>query len=340
MREEQNNSRQLYIEFLKGLAIFTVLIFHIDLCYMPEPDHILTKLISQFFNTTRVFFFCSGFGLYYSYLRKPIEWKDFIKKRFLKVYLPYIIIVFICFLVPYTYEYDDRFSALLSHIFLYKMFIPKYIGSFGPFWFMSSIFQYYLLFYALIKMKNKVNNNRLFLSIWIVISLLWSILIWRLLLFNKNLDSVLSTFFFLHCAIFVLGMLCAEYLYQNKEFSLTVQQLVLICIAMLIPIFLLVGCDMYYLKEIPRDILIICLCTILWAICGNKIRRFIAWVGSFSFEWYLTHMLILDGLYRLFKLVGNSNKVLFSIIGFIITAFAAWLYHRFVQNVLFRRLRI
>ena len=42
-----------------------------------------------------VFFFCSGFGLYLSYLRKPIGFVDFMQKRMLKIYVPYIIVIFI-----------------------------------------------------------------------------------------------------------------------------------------------------------------------------------------------------------------------------------------------------
>ena len=205
---------------------------------------------------------------------------------------------------------------------------------------MSSIFQYYLLFYAIIKMKDKINNNRLFLSIWIGISIIWSLIAWHFPLFEATLQWVFSSFFFLHGAIFVLGMICAGYLYQNKEFSLTALQLLLICIAMVIPMLLLIGSDMIYLKEIPRDILIIWLFTIAWAVCGNKIRAFFAWIGSFSFEWYLIHMLILQALYLLLKPIGLANEVFFAIVGIIITALAAWLYHQFVQNVLYRRLKI
>ena len=335
MREEQNGGRQLYIEFLKGITIFSIVIVHIEFCYMPSSPNFISFILDKFIYCPKVFFFCSGFGLYYSHLRHPLQWTDFIKKRFVKVYLPYILVIFICALVPYTYAEDDRFAALLSHVFLYKMFVPKYIQSFGPYWFISSIFQYYLLFYGIVKMKDKVNNTRLFLLIWVVISLIWSLLGGFFPQYKKMLAWVYDACFLGHGVIFVLGMLCAESLYQNKEFSITAKQLLLVCIAMGIFLILLHGNEMYTLKEIPWDVMLLCLFTIAWIICGNTLQKFGGWIGSISFEWYLTHMLILECYYRLVKPVGITNEILFAGSGIIITIFAAWLYHQFVKRVLF-----
>ena len=342
MQEEQNSGRLLYIDYLKGLSIIIVVLYHIQKCYIYSIPYIVARVIVDPFSlVTRVFFFCSGFGLYYSHLRNPLPWTDFIKKRFVKIYLPYIIIIFICALVPYTYAGDDRLAALLSHIFLYKMFIPKYIQSFGPYWFISSIFQYYLLFYAIIKMKNKVNNNKLFLSIWIAISLVWSILAWCFPLIREKLDWVFDACIFLHGCIFAWGMLTAELLYQKKLVFITVKNLLLTtCISLGISLIATFGTDIQNLREIPRTIFCMCFITIAWAISGDAIRRIFAWFGSFSFEWYLTHMLILEGLFRLTKPVGIKNLLVFCAAGLIISAFAAWLYHQFVKRVLFSKIKM
>ena len=259
----------------------------------------------------------------------------------MKVYLPYILIIFVCALVPYTYADDDRFAALLSHVFLYKMFVPKYCQSFGPYWFMSSIFQYYLLFYAIIKLKDKVNNNKRFLLIWIVISLVWSILAWCFPLIREKLDWVFDTCIFLHGWVFAWGLLTAELLHQKKVVFVTVKNLLLTtCISMVVTLIATYGTDIQYLKEIPRGVFLMCFATIAWAICGEAIQRFIVWCGSFSFEWYLTHMLILEGIFRLTNPVSLKNQLIFCGSGFIITAFAAWLYHQFVKRVLFGKIRV
>ena len=343
MWEDSNGGRQSYIEFLKGLSILLIVIFHIDLCYIVSPRFFLSKLTFHFSFATRVFFFCSGFGLYYSLVQNPLRWTDFIRKRYLKVYLPYILIVFVCALVPYTYAYEDRFSALMSHVFLYKMFIPKYVNSFGPFWYMSTIFEFYLFFYLIVRMKNKMNNNRLFLIIWIVINLVWGTLAWLFPKFEgffwNEYGNLYATFFFFHGWIFALGMLIAEMLYQNKKVFVSFSHLVIGIVVMAL-FYRLMSDDMIYLKEIPRAVLFMCFFTAAWVVCGDTIRRFIVWLGSFSFEWYLTHMLILEGLYRLIKPVGIAKEVVFTGMGIVITAFAAWLYHQFVKKVLFHKIRM
>ena len=62
-----------------------------------------------------VFLLCSGFGLYYSYLKKNVNSTQFIKRRFLKIYIPYIIVVLVSAMIPFMYDRSDRIIALLSH---------------------------------------------------------------------------------------------------------------------------------------------------------------------------------------------------------------------------------
>lgn len=66
---------------------------------------------------------CSGFGLYLSYLNKPLTYSQFLKRRFLKVYLPYIIIILVSALIPFYNTSSDKLLQILSHIFLFKMFL-------------------------------------------------------------------------------------------------------------------------------------------------------------------------------------------------------------------------
>ena len=330
-----SGSRQSYIEFLKGLSILTIVLFHIDFDFMPDAPPILLTVIGPFMHATRIFFFCSGFGLYYSYLRHPVTYPAFLKKRFQKVYLSYILVAAICAIVPYTYEYSDRFAAFLSHVFLYKMFIPKYCHSFGPFWYMSAIFQYYLLFYALIRMKEKIHNDRIFLLIWTVISLVWCTLAWRIPQIEGTLKNVYGTFILLHAWIFTLGMLMAQELRKRGSFSVSWKQLI-ICLLTVFPVYLFVGKNSLYLNEIPRAVLILCLFTICWAVCGKTIRQFVQWIGSFSFEWYLVHMVLVEGIFRLLKPVGFLHQALTGILGLTVSGLAGWLYHQFVTKVIYR----
>ena len=69
------------------------------------------------------------------------------KHRFVKIFIPYIIIVIISFLIPCMYTGSHRVFALFSHIFLFKMFAEQFVSSFGiQFWYISTLFQLYLIF--------------------------------------------------------------------------------------------------------------------------------------------------------------------------------------------------
>ena len=142
------------LSFLKGFAMFTVVLMHLIQVFANQ------ELVSPFLwgaaslggTGGHVFVICSGFGLTLSQMRRPLHFGAFLKRRFVKIYVPYILIVLISYFSPY-FEYLNayRFRALLSHIFLYKMFSEKYICSFGlQFWFISTIFQLYLLFFRCI----------------------------------------------------------------------------------------------------------------------------------------------------------------------------------------------
>jgi len=79
------------VDFLKGFSMFSIVAFHV-LKVLPIPYFFIE--IMKFGGTgVHVFIFVSGFGLYYSFLRKPMTYVEFIKKRFVKVYIPYIIVV-------------------------------------------------------------------------------------------------------------------------------------------------------------------------------------------------------------------------------------------------------
>jgi len=141
-------------------------------------------------------------------LSNYINYKIFFKKRISKVLIPYYVIITFIFifnlLIPL---FSDGLYAYLSHIFLYKMFIEKYEGSFGgQFWFISTIIQFYLIYPLLVKAVNKYNSLLCLLS-GIIISLTYSIVI---SLKGYGDVRVVNSFFIQYLWEFVLGMVVAK----------------------------------------------------------------------------------------------------------------------------------
>ena len=119
-----NGKRVELVDYLKGFSIFTISLMHLMSCMDSIPSLIIT--LSAIGGTgVHVFFLCSGFGLYTSYLHHKIEYIEFLKKRLFKIYVPYIVIVLVSFLLPWMYSGNDKVTALFSHVFLFKMFITS-----------------------------------------------------------------------------------------------------------------------------------------------------------------------------------------------------------------------
>ena len=68
-----------------------------------------------------------------------------------------------------------------------------------------------------------------------------------------------------------------------------------------------------YINEIPSTCCLLILFTLLWAVFKEvkPVRRLIEWLGSISFEWYLTHMFFIDILLKFIHPKGFPQEVAF-----------------------------
>ena len=137
------------VSFLRGYSIFTIMLMHLVMNELTGPLH---KAVLFGSAGVHVFILCSGFGLYLSYLRKPLRYKDFLKRRFGKVWMPYAIAVLLwgVWLIITTGLYPIK--EVLSHLLLYKMFSTELDTSLCyPYWFISTIIQFYLFWPLIVK---------------------------------------------------------------------------------------------------------------------------------------------------------------------------------------------
>jgi peptidoglycan/LPS O-acetylase OafA/YrhL len=138
------------IDFLRGISIFTIVLMHFCQGY---ASGVLSKALAFGGAGVHVFILCSGLGLYLSYLRKPIGYKDFLRKRFAKVYVPYAIAVLLWGLWLLVSEGTFPVLEVASHLLLYKMFSVELDTSLcGPYWFISTIIQFYLAWPLIVRL--------------------------------------------------------------------------------------------------------------------------------------------------------------------------------------------
>lgn len=318
------------INYLKGFSIFTIVLMH---CMQVFLDGFWNKAISFGGAGAHVFIFCSGFGLYLSYLNRPESYIVFLKKRLNKIYFPYIIVIFLFCLWRLHTAASINWKEVVSHIFLYKMFDSELNTSICyHFWFISTIIQFYI-FFPLIRqfLKKKMGG----IIIAFTISITWSSLVAFL---DYDAYRSWSSFFLQYLWEFVLGMYIAEkvkYNYIDDKFiikKIKVKYLV-ICtiIGMLLYGFMgWYGGILKLYNDIPSILGYISILLLIYKLNIKCINKFFLFTNKFSYEWYLIHGLTLMIVHNKFDRIIPLWLII--IISIISSYFLAWLfsesYHR------------
>lgn len=276
------------IDYLRGFSITTIVLMHLLHCY-ELPDSIM-KAIAFGGAGVHVFILCSGFGLYLSYLNRPLEYKDFLKRRFGKVYWPMAIVCLVMALWM-AYQGQDVLMPLLGNLLLFKMFVPELENSMGgQMWFISTIIQFYIAWPLIIRIVESRGGGY-----WkpLLISLLWSSLVGLL---GYSEERVWNSFFLQYLWEFCLGMKLAE-LYVKRSYRLELPKwkyLIPICILCmsLTGLMGVMGFPWKLYNDIPSLVGYTFLALIIYKIGITSLNRFFSYTNKFSYEWYLVHILI------------------------------------------------
>lgn len=280
------------IDYLRGFSIFTIVLMHLIQSY-PIPQIIRTA--SSFGGAgVHVFILCSGFGLYLSHLNKPLSYINFLKRRFIKVYIPYIAIILLSACIPCYASSENKFIELLSHIFLFIMFNESLEGSLGyQMWFISTIIQFYLLWPILVKLfmgKHKWYGT----ASAFLISLLWGMLT---VLLKTNDMRIWNSFFLQYLWEFILGMKLAE-IYYNRNFpSIKIPSYRYIIPIAIIGVGLtgITGIKGGWFKifnDVPSLMGYLSIAILAYKLLPKIFKKFIIFTNQISYEWYLVHVLI------------------------------------------------
>ena len=270
--------------------MLTIVLYHL-LQYLPLPP-LLAKANSLLGSGIYIFFFSSSYGLFFS---KKNTWKNFYSKRFEKMLLPYYIgITLIVILNHFAGVYPESWGAYFSHLFLYKMFHEPYISSYGPqFWFISTIVQFYLVWPLFLLLAKHLKTTQLLLFSFGV-SLLYSILVFRLGLQHERIwvSSVIQYFW-----VFALGLSTAKEQWLPRLLQLgPIRHSVLLIIgtAAVVIISELLGDKGRIFNDYFMFIAYFSACVLLYLLAQylHFITRFVLWIESFSYSLYIIHLFI------------------------------------------------
>lgn len=323
------------VDFSRGFAIFSIMMFHY-LLYM-KPAYPLNKMI--FFGGTGIhlFILLSGFGLYYSYLHRPERFFPFLKRRLMKVYFPYIIVVSLSALLSlFIPVYKSSLYAYGGHVFLYKMFDQDIMGSYGnQLWFISMIFQFYFSFHVIRWFKSRFHDSW-FIILSVLLSLLWATVV---VAFGKQGQRVWDSFFLQFFWEFALGMVIAERVVNHKKINF--QQLSQFTV-LLIGI---VNCAAYALLALKggswgkffNDYFALIgyasITLFIYRMNLSSINRFFIYIGKISISVFLLHDVVFLTLATVFP---NLNKI-YVLIGALLIIFPVSLLFQRVVDALFIR---
>lgn len=174
------------------------------------------------------------------------------------------------------------------------MFSSVYEDSFGgQFWFISTIIQFYLVFYLLILIKAKVNTKK-YLVLSIFFSIIYTIIIE---IIGKTNIRIWNSFFFKYLWEFSLGMIFAEQYYKDNSYYLKKPNMFLLFVLTFMG-GIIFGASGYlggvfkFIND-PFSMLGYGGFAILIYFFNIKyLNLFFKWICKFSYEWYLTHILV------------------------------------------------
>lgn len=289
------------VNFLRGYSIFTIVIMH--LVGMLGISGIWEKAAAFGGAGVHVFILCSGFGLYLSYLRKPLGYIAFLKKRFTRIYMPMAVLC-VATAVWMACMGREWFMPLWGNLLLFKMFVPELESSMGgQMWFVSTIIQFYLARPLIVKLFNTRGGVKLAL----IVSLLWSTTVGLL---GYAEERVWNSFFLQYLWEFCLGMKMAEIYHDNPK-ALEVPRwkyLLTLCVAGvgLTGIMGFAGWPWKLYNDIPSLVGYMSLALVIYKVGIKPLNRLLEWTNRFSYEWYLVHMLVFD---IIFYYIGHNAPI-------------------------------
>lgn len=271
---------------LKGFAILSVIFAHIGYFLVSDTQFLFPLSILAGVGVN-LFLFLSGYGLTVSSIKKDDSVIQFYKKRIIKLFLPFWIILGVLLLTDF----------FILHIVYSKEFIlPAVFGIFthaniftdfnSPFWYFTFILFFYFIF-PLIFIKKYP---------WISAIFTYSIS-YLIIKINPVFLSNVIGLYTVHLYAFPLGMLCAQ-LFLNKKISSF--NLYKKYEKFLYPVILLVLCGIVWYTSIHSGVgkgitleqnisLVTMFALILLFVFKRFEFRVLSIFGLYSYEIYLLH---------------------------------------------------
>lgn len=317
------------LEGIRGLAALYVLIHHSrtaltqsynsGLKLYPEQYEWYDKLMVYFFSLFKfgheaviVFFVLSGFVIHLkqtkpSYSYPNFNWKNYFKKRLIRIYPPFLASMILCVLRDYVLTLIDSvefagifdkytINSLINNLLLIPGTEPW--GYNYPSWSLKHEWVFYILYPFVLYL----NHNNFKITILIILGLYISYLLGYSIPF---IGEVAYTF-----VVWNFGVLIAHY-YNKQDFKyFKYFPLFIIITVIYVPTYALF--NSYAIKDILFGLIMAGFLSFL-LITKNKLvlnsLNKLTWLGAFSYSIYILHYPLLNLYQSLFYYINHTNKL-------------------------------
>lgn len=321
------------IEIIRILAMFSIIVCHIFQEYNNELAYWLNVGV-------QIFILISGF-LYGSKNNKFD--KEWMKKRFKKILIPYYIYIFVIILYYICFKQNYlNIENILVTIFCLQLFLPG-IPGLGHLWFIPLILICYLATPLIQKIYGKITANTNLCGIIIKISII-------ILLLNLTvLFPLINMTLIMNVVCYIIGYFVAR-LYRDGKINDKIMKYGTIVVTILAIIISTIYILVHYILEINDNTIInmvlsyknafngIAIFMILYLSLSklkeikNKIlNKILDVLNKYSFEIYITHLIYILGPSSL--LTAMNNIVLEIVIISLLIAISAYALHKATDMV-------
>jgi len=252
----------------RGLAALLVVIFHYGCTVFPF------SLAEHFFRSGNLavnyFFVLSGFVMYRTYSTRHITYKDFIRRRFARIYPAYLLAIILA-VIPVLYGWvslhtpiEGKFTTgLLLNLGLLQAYIPGYALTVNsPGWSLSVEMFFYILFPLLLafQLKNTKRFVWIAAAVYLTTQLIhfWLIDSWQPVYPSRRHEFIYYHPVF-HLNLFMVGMCGAYVMERVKKLSSNFAALLVFAVIVLLINYMPSGISMHNGLLAPLFLLLIVL---------------------------------------------------------------------------------
>ena len=374
-RQKTNKSKIRCLDGIRVILALMIFLHHSGALVYPYQECIWSAFWSKGFSDATLplmaFFFISGIVISINYKEKFAKlsfrsYFEFIAKRFLKIYLAYILSFIFCTLISYYQSkcdplfWENNGNAILCGIFMLQtIYYPFWWIGNPAGWFIATLFVLYCFTPLIIFFTNKIfiSKKRALIGLITVLLLSFGLYLFCALYFRTpdgTISDDLVMFFSRSPATrllqFYIGILLGYYISYNKRTICKTTATILEVSALIVfGVFQFLNINVFKINAIFNesiDYFVVTLFLFIFCFDSGYVSAFFGlkpfrFLSSCSFEFYLFHfaltkIVFFDELMKHFE--ATNISILFVWLTWLVASFAlAFLVH-YVNEILYKKI--